>query len=58
MKKLMYQFLERQISRRGIAATREGRPFLIDVVVSRTGGGADSTWHQEFNLAKTRTRRV
>ena len=43
---------------RGIAATREGRPFLIDVVVSRTGGGADSTWHQEFNLAKTRTRRV
>ena len=44
--------------KRGIAATREGTPFLIDVRVTRTGGGADSTWHQAFNLAETRTRKV
>jgi len=44
--------------RRGIDATREGSPFLIDVRVRRTGGGADSTWHQAFKLAEERTRQV
>jgi benzoylformate decarboxylase len=44
--------------RRGIAATRAGEPFLLDVRVGRTGGGADSTWHQAFNLAGKRTREV
>ncbi|MBI4552061.1 MAG: thiamine pyrophosphate-binding protein [Candidatus Latescibacteria bacterium] len=40
--------------RRGIAATRAGSPYLIDVVVARLGGGAASTWHQPFNLASRR----
>jgi len=44
--------------RRGIEATRAGTPFLVDVRVRRTGGGADSTWHQAFNLAEKRNRRV
>ena len=44
--------------KRGIAATREGAPFLVDVRVARTGGGADSTWHQAFSLAEKRTRKV
>ena len=44
--------------KRGIAATREGSPFLLDVRVRRTGGGADSTWHQAFNLAEKRTKQV
>jgi benzoylformate decarboxylase len=44
--------------RRGIAATREGRPFLIDVQVRRTGGGADSTWYQQYSAAKSRTKNV
>ena len=44
--------------RRGIDATREGAPYLVDVRVRRTGGGADSTWHQAFNLAGMRTRQV
>ena len=44
--------------RRGIDATRAGSPFLLDVRVRRTGGGADSTWHQAFNLAGERTRQV
>jgi len=44
--------------RRGIDATRAGAPFLVDVRVRRMGGGADSTWHQAFNLADHRTRQV
>ena len=43
---------------RGIAATRAGSPYLIDVVISRIGAGAESTWHQQFNLAKLRKREV
>ena len=44
--------------RRGIEATGAGTPFLLDVRVRRTGGGAESTWHQAFNLAEQRTRKV
>jgi len=44
--------------KRGIAATRRGEPYVIDVMISRIGGGADSTWYQAFNLAETRTRNV
>jgi benzoylformate decarboxylase len=44
--------------RRGIEATRAGTPFLIDVEVARTGGGADSTWFQKFSLAQTRKKKV
>ena len=38
--------------RRGIAATRQGQPYLLEVIVACTGDGGDSTWHQEFNLAE------
>ncbi len=44
--------------KRGIEATRSGNPFVIDVDISRIGGGADSTWYQAFNLAEKRTRNV
>jgi thiamine pyrophosphate-dependent acetolactate synthase large subunit-like protein len=44
--------------RRGIDATRAGEPYLVDVRVARTGGGADSTWHQAFNLSERRKKRV
>jgi thiamine pyrophosphate-dependent acetolactate synthase large subunit-like protein len=44
--------------KRGIAATRSGEPYIIEVMISRIGGGADSTWYQAFNLAETRTRNV
>ncbi len=37
--------------KRGIAATRGGKPYLVEVVISRYGGGAESTWHGSFNLA-------
>jgi len=44
--------------KRGIAATREGRPYLVEVVIARYGGGAESTWHEKFNLAERRSRKV
>jgi benzoylformate decarboxylase len=44
--------------KRGIASTREGKPYLIDAVIARYGGGAESTWHEKFNLAEKRKRRV
>lgn len=44
--------------KRGIAATRAGAPFLIDVRVRRTGAGADSTWFQAYSLAEERKRKV
>jgi thiamine pyrophosphate-dependent acetolactate synthase large subunit-like protein len=44
--------------KRGIAATRSGEPYIIEVMISRIGGGADSNWYQAFNLAETRTRKV
>jgi benzoylformate decarboxylase len=43
---------------RGIAATRAGEPYLIDVRVGRTGPGADSIWHEQFNLASRRRREM
>lgn len=43
---------------RGIAATRDGRPYLVEVVIARYGGGAESTWHESFNLAARRNRPV
>jgi benzoylformate decarboxylase len=43
---------------KGIDATRAGQPFLVEVVVQKVGGGADSEWYQEFSLAKTRKRQV
>ncbi|MGH6961178.1 MAG: thiamine pyrophosphate-binding protein, partial [Dongiaceae bacterium] len=44
--------------KRGIAATRDGKPYLVEVVIARYGGGAESTWHQRFNLAERRARRA
>jgi hypothetical protein len=37
--------------RRGVdRITRDNRPYLIDVTVAREGVGADSTWHQDWQL--------
>ncbi|MFC1729139.1 thiamine pyrophosphate-binding protein [candidate division KSB1 bacterium] len=44
--------------KRGIQKTRDGKPYLIDVAVARTGNGAESEWYQKFNLAALRTRKV
>ncbi len=44
--------------KRGIAATRDGKPYLVEVIISRYGGGAESTWHETFNLGARRKRAV
>jgi acetolactate synthase I/II/III large subunit len=44
--------------KRGIAATRDGKPYLVEVATARVGGGAESTWYEKFNLAEKRKRRV
>jgi benzoylformate decarboxylase len=44
--------------KRGIAATRDGKPCLVEVITARYGPGADSTWHEAFNLAERRSRKV
>ncbi len=43
---------------RAIAKTREGKPYLIDAVVARTGVAADSTWYPKYSVAAARTRKV
>jgi thiamine pyrophosphate-dependent acetolactate synthase large subunit-like protein len=43
---------------RAIAATRDGKPYLIDVAVARTGAFADNPWYQKISIAEQRTRKV
>jgi thiamine pyrophosphate-dependent acetolactate synthase large subunit-like protein len=43
---------------RAINTTREGRPYLLDVLVARTGLAADSTWYPSYSVAASRTRKV
>jgi thiamine pyrophosphate-dependent acetolactate synthase large subunit-like protein len=40
--------------KKGTAETRAGNPYLIEFVVSRIGGGADSTWYQKVRPAGAR----
>ena len=44
--------------KRGIESTRNGKSYIIDAVIARYGGGAESTWHEKFNLAGRRKRQV
>jgi benzoylformate decarboxylase len=44
--------------KRGISATRDGKPYLVEAVIARYGGGSESTWYQKFNLAEKRKQRV
>jgi benzoylformate decarboxylase len=40
--------------KRGTRAARDGKPYLVDVVISCYGGGAESTWYEKFSLAEKR----
>ena len=33
--------------RRAVAAEKDGRAYVLDVIVDRRGGGADSNWHEK-----------
>jgi thiamine pyrophosphate-dependent acetolactate synthase large subunit-like protein len=43
---------------RAIATTREGRPYLLDVLIARTGLAADSSWYPRYSVAESRTKKV
>jgi benzoylformate decarboxylase len=44
--------------KRAVAATREGRPYLLDLLVERTGVLAESNWYPKVSVAEMRTRKV
>jgi benzoylformate decarboxylase len=44
--------------KRGVAATRDGKPYLVEMAAARYGGGAESTWHESFDLAAKRKRKA
>ncbi|MGI8743922.1 MAG: thiamine pyrophosphate-binding protein [Bryobacteraceae bacterium] len=43
---------------RATRATREGKPYLIDALVGRTGKGAESTWYPKLSVAAMRRSKV
>ena len=48
----------KKVMKRAIAATREGRPYMIDASILRRGAGAESTWHPDISIARGRSRKV
>ena len=42
---------------RCLRAMADGRPYVLDVKAERRFGGADSTWHDFFSVAKKQARR-
>ncbi|MCP4001930.1 MAG: thiamine pyrophosphate-binding protein [Gammaproteobacteria bacterium] len=47
-----------KVMKRAIAATREGRPYIIDASILRRGVGAESTWHPDISIARGRSKKV
>ena len=43
---------------RALTHTRDGRPYLIDAVIARTGVAAESTWYPRYSVAAARTAKV
>jgi hypothetical protein len=47
--------------KRGTAAIREGRPYLIDAIImqlDRRGVRTEQTWYPQISIAAGRTRKV
>ena len=38
--------------KRGLRSIREGKPYVLDIVIARRFAGADATWDQRFSVAK------
>ena len=56
--KVSHPFELKPALQRAIKTTRDGRPYLLDVLMARTGLAADSTWYPRYSLAAARTRKV
>jgi len=44
--------------KKAIQATRDGRPYIIDALIERTGPAADLTWHPPFTIAGIRAKKA
>ncbi len=44
--------------KRAAQAAQEGRPYLIDALVGRTGRGAELAWYPKLSVAEMRRRKV
>jgi thiamine pyrophosphate-dependent acetolactate synthase large subunit-like protein len=44
--------------KRAIQATRDGKPYLLDVLVAQAGQGANLNWYPRVSVAEMRTRKV
>ncbi len=42
---------------RAIEATKDGKPYLLDVLTERWGPGGELTWHPDTSIAAIRTQR-
>ena len=43
--------------KRGIQATKDGNPYVVEAMITRIGGGAESTWHEGFKLTQRMKRK-
>jgi thiamine pyrophosphate-dependent acetolactate synthase large subunit-like protein len=44
--------------KKAIQATRDGRPYIVDALIERTGPAADLTWHPPFTIAGIRAKKA
>lgn len=44
--------------KRAIQATRDGRPYLLDVLVAQAGQGANLNWYPKISVAEMRTKKA
>jgi acetolactate synthase I/II/III large subunit len=44
--------------KRAIQATRDGKPYVLDVLVAQAGQGANLNWYPKVSIAEMRTRKV
>lgn len=48
----------RPAMQRATRATKDGKPYLIEALVGRTGRGAELAWYPKLSVASMRTRKV
>lgn len=44
--------------KRGSQETLGGKPYLVEVLIDKYGGGAESTWYRDFSVVAERKRRA
>lgn len=44
--------------KRAIKATKNGKPYLLDVIIERWGPGGELTWHPDINIAAMRSKKI